>query len=142
MRYFLGISVVWIFLAAGVSALWAEVIFIVNPSSTIQEADRTLIKEIFLGKITKWPDGSDVNFVLSDEPDTHREFVRTYLRRNPGQFKNHWAKMLFSGKGRAPRTYSPKSVIKFVAETKGAIGYVDTDKDADLSTVKILNVAQ
>lgn len=82
MRYFLGI-IVWIFLAAGGSPSWAEVVFIVNPSSTIQEADRTLIKEIFLGKIIKWPDGSDVSFVLSDKPDTHGEFVRTYLRRNP-----------------------------------------------------------
>ena len=141
MRYFFSIIVVSTFLFTGISPLWGEVVFIVNPSSTIEGADRTLIKEIFLGQIVKWSDSSDVSFVLLGEDEaTHKEFVREYLKRNPTQFKNHWKKMLFSGKGKIPKMLPPEKVVEFVATTKGAIGYIG--KDADLSTVKILNVAQ
>lgn len=124
----------------GFSPLWGEVVFIVHPSSTIESADKKMIKEIFLGKIVQWTDKSDVHFVVNKNPDLHKEFVREYLKRNPTQFKNYWKKMLFSGKGQIPKKLSPDEVVTFVAATEGAIGYVG--KDADISTVKILNAAQ
>ena len=140
MRYHIFVAAFIAFMLLGSKPLCADVVFIVHPSSQIKSVDKKMIKDIFLGNIIKWPDNTDVSFVLTNDPGLHKSFLRQYLKRNSTQFMNYWRQMLFSGKGRVPKALSQTEVLQFVAAHEGAVGYVK--ESADLSKVKILPVSQ
>jgi hypothetical protein len=54
----------------------------------------------------------------------HRDFLKQWVGMTPSQFKNHWRKQVFTGKGRMPRRFKSNATqLSFVDNTPGAIGY-------------------
>lgn len=90
------------------------------------------IREIFLGRKTRWDSGDGITFVVLKDGDVHTEFMRRIVQKTPSQFQTYWRKMVFTGKGRAPESFeSPEAMAQFVAATPGAIGYVPSAASAD-----------
>lgn len=121
-------------LAAG-----GEVTFIGNPSLTVSKLSKKDVRNIFLGKKTTWDDNTKIVFVIQEDTPTHEAFLEKYLRKSPSQFKRYWKDKVFTGKGSLPQAFaSEQNLIKFVSETKGALGYVSAG--TNLNEVKTISV--
>jgi len=109
-------------------AYTGEVVVICNDSVSADTMKRRDIKDIFLGKNTRWEDGQKITFVMLSGGDAHESFLREYVGKTPSQFRTYWKKKAFTGKGRIPETFAtPEEVIDFVVKTPGAIGYIPSD---------------
>jgi ABC-type phosphate transport system substrate-binding protein len=127
-----------IFLSFSVTGAFADVMVIANKNLSQNSLSNYEIKEISLGKIVKWPDNTPVRFVTL-EGDVHREFLKTYIKRSTSQYKNHWRKMVFTGKGCKPKCFKTENeLIQYVSQTDGAIGYIGRRTGA--RNVKVLQV--
>lgn len=98
------------------------------PGSTLSQDE---IRRIFLGKRTQWDQSNQkIHFIILEGGEVHETFIRRYIGKTPSQFRNYWRMMVFTGKGRAPRSLkSPEEVVDYVANTAGAIGYVPPKTD-------------
>jgi hypothetical protein len=121
----------------------------VNPDVQLPAAQATDSREylspnslraVFGMRLRTWPDGQQIRvFVLEDEHPVHKRFTKTYLSIFPYQLRRLWDRLVYSGTGQAPnRVGSQEEMRAAVAETPGAIGYVESDR-AD-SSVHVLEV--
>ena len=122
---------------AASSSAYADVAVIVNPanSNSLSDAD---ISRAFLGKLKTFEDGQSILAVNGKANSESRvEFEQKVLKKSSAQVKAYWSKRLFTGKGKPPQELASDSeVLKLVASTPNAIGYVDASQ-ADAS-VKVL----
>ena len=97
------------------------------PTSVLSKDD---IKQIFLGKKTTWDNGEKIIFVVQTGTDANTSFLKTYILKNAYQFDIYWKKQVFTGKGKAPKSFSSEQeLVQFVSQTPGAIGYVSSGTD-------------
>lgn len=84
------------------------------------------LKLIYLRKQLYWPNGQRIEPVNLDANHALRtQFSQTVLGSLPKQQIDYWNGLYFNGV-RPPRTVSSgESVIRYIAETAGAIGYID-----------------
>lgn len=112
-------------LSAG--AVAAEVAAVVSPRSGVTALTPAQIADIYLGRSSRFPDGSPA--VPCDLPESHplREaFYTRVLGKSPSQVKAHWAKIIFTGRGHPPREVSSIDEAKrLVAENPNMICYID-----------------
>lgn len=121
-----------------VSAAPAEVQVIANPSVAPSELSADDVKEIFLGAKTAVA-GGDVTPVLAQAGAAHETFLKTYVGKSDQGLRNHFKSLVFTGKGSMPKSFgSDADIVKYVATTKGAIGYVDAG--AEVAGVKKITV--
>jgi ABC-type phosphate transport system substrate-binding protein len=111
----------------GVNPVWSAGAIIVHPSNpnTLSKSD---VVRLFLGKLSRYPDGSDaIPIEQKDSSSMYAEFVTNVLNKSTQQLKAYWAKQLFTGKGKPPKVVeSSADVIKLVAENPALIGYVES----------------
>jgi len=119
---------------------WAVTI-IVNPSVTISAASQNAVRAMFAMKLLQWPDGQPVRvFVLPDDNPLHRTFCKEALDIYPYQLRQTWDRQIYSGTGQAPTEVgSEEEMLKKVASTPGALGYVRKVKPGD--RVRTLSVS-
>jgi ABC-type phosphate transport system substrate-binding protein len=125
------------------SPVAGETEVIVHPDHATQEVSRALLRGIFGMRVRAWPGGQPVHvFVLADESAPHDAFTRSVLRMYPYQLRQNWDRLAYSGTGQPPnRVSSLEEMRRRVAETPGAIGYLDTALlDPDAADVKVLHV--
>ena len=133
------IAVLTVCLLFPILTLAEDVLIIGNPSIKPSSLSKNDVKYIFLGKKRSWDNGDHITFALHKKPEIQEAFLHKYLKKNPYQFKNYWKQQVLTGKDAAPRSFkSDQEVVKFIAETKGAIGYVSAG--AKLDDVKMISV--
>ncbi len=127
------------FVGAAPSPSQAKEIVIVHAENpTISESKKNL-KKMLLGKTKKWDNGTKIVLATLSTGATHDKFIKTYAGKTTKQFTNYWRKMVFSGKGKMPKSFnSEKELVAFVSEHKGAVGYIDSA--TDLSGVKTISI--
>ena len=118
----------------------AEIISVIaNPNVTESTIDKSSIQRIYLGKKTRWDNNLKINPAMLSKGLTHDQFIKNYVNKSIPQFITFWKKAVFTGRGLPPKSFENESdLIKYVADTPGAIGYVSVSKN--ISGVKILNV--
>lgn len=115
----------------------AELVVIAHPATATQSIPVSQLNRLFLGQSTALPDGSRA-VPLDVSGDTRNQFYRDVLKRQPEQVEKYWARMIFTGKAQPPREIRPNDVKSTVAETPGALSYIDSNK-VD-SSVKVIRV--
>lgn len=115
----------------------ADFAVIVNRSNS-NSVDKAMIKKVYMGEMTSWPDGGAIAAVDLSEDSTVREsFSGSVLGKSVSNIKALWAQKVFSGKGVPPRTLeSDDEVKKFVSGNKNAIGYIKSSNVDD--SVKVV----
>lgn len=117
----------------------ADLVVVANPNVKLNAISQIELTKIFLGQSSVYPDGSKA--VPLDINGDHRNSFYTYiLKKSPTQLEKYWARMIFTGKAQPPRQISSKDVKSIVADTQGAISYMDSA--AVDSSVKVLTVVQ
>ncbi|KAF0192151.1 MAG: hypothetical protein FD165_1219 [Gammaproteobacteria bacterium] len=115
-----------------------ETVIVANPSSNISEFSEHEIRAIFLGKITRLPNGKPITVFIQEDGAAHADILHKILNKTDAEFMNHWARRVYAGRSPPPLTLgSDAEVIDHVRQQDGGIGYVG--KDAALrSSLKII----
>jgi len=99
------------------------------------------LRSIYTMKKNLWSNGDRiVVFVLSNGSATHKEFCRKLLKVFPRQLESVWYRLVYSGTGERPVSVnSEKEMMSLVANTPGAIGYIQSEnlhEEAKIITIK------
>ena len=119
-----------IVIAAAATATGAradDVVPVVSAKIAVTSLSQSQLADIFLGKATRFPDGTVATPIDQNEDSPARErFYAQFAGKSPAQVKAHWSKIIFTGRGQPPRQVANgNEVRRAVAETPGAIGYLD-----------------
>lgn len=116
-----------LFLAAATPAPAQEVVAIVSARSPVTTLNAEQISAIFLGKTSRFPDGTPAVPIDGPEDSPARErFYEKYAGKSPAQVKAHWSKIIFTGRGQPPRqAASSLEVRKAIADNPSAVGYLE-----------------
>jgi ABC-type phosphate transport system substrate-binding protein len=143
MKKYIVIGVLWLLLfnmlSPGVLADTKHMVIIShqNVTDSVKKED---IKEIFLGKKTRWKDNSTILFIVLTDDTVYPTFLKDYVGKTIFQYVNYWKQQVFTGKGRMPKSFAnSKDVIQFVADTPGAISFVP-EQEVDAKLVKMITV--
>jgi ABC-type phosphate transport system substrate-binding protein len=114
------------------------VVVVVSATSPVSKLDKEQVANLFLGKSSSYPDGSAaVPIEQTDATPAHEEFHKSITEKSASQLKSYWSKMIFSGKGTAPKEVSSNAeLLKLLAGNPAMIGYVD--KNAADKSVKVV----
>ena len=123
---------------------WPEISFsqvavIAHKSVPVDTIKKSELLDFYTGDIKKWHDGQPVVILdLKPRGDTKKAFYK-FLGKRPSRMKSIWLKKMLSGEGDPPVFMSSEEeMLKKVASTPGAIGYVNQTKVSE--EMKILLV--
>lgn len=113
-------------LAGGSSA--QDVVAVVSAKSPVTSLNPAQVADIFLGKTSRFPDGTQaVPIDLGEDSPLREKFYALFTGKSPAQVKAHWSKIIFTGRGQPPRQVaSGLEARKAVAENPNAIAYIET----------------
>jgi ABC-type phosphate transport system substrate-binding protein len=100
---------------------------VVSAKSPVTTLTKDQVADIFLGKASRFPDGSQAVPIDQAEGSAARdEFYLKFAGKSPAQVKAHWSKIIFTGRGQPPREVSSSiEVKKRVVDNPNAIGYIE-----------------
>lgn len=109
------------------TALFADIVVIVNLNNENETLSAKEIKRIYLGKTNHFPDGSKaVPLDQESSSDTFEDFYKAITGKSVAAINRYRARRSFSGKGSSPRGLeSAGEVILQVKSNENMIGYVD-----------------
>ena len=96
------------------------------------------VVDIFLGKASRFPDGSLAAPIDQAEGSASRdEFYLGFAGKSAAQLNAHWSKVVFTGKGQPPPVAKDAATLKkHLADNPAAIGYLkERLVDASLKVV-------
>jgi ABC-type phosphate transport system substrate-binding protein len=117
----------------------ADMVVIANPHTPFSSLPQSQLRRLFLGQTDNFPDGTHA-LPLDVNGEIRNTFYQNVLNKKPEQVEKYWARMIFTGKAEPPRQVRAREVKNVVAETPGAISYVDSS-EVDAS-VKVLTVVR
>jgi ABC-type phosphate transport system substrate-binding protein len=105
----------------------ADVVVVVSAKSTTAALSKTQVTDIFLGRVSHFPDGKRAVPIDQVAGSAAREQFYTRLAgRTPAQMKAYWSKIIFTGRGQPPTEVSDGAELKKrLAANADAIGYID-----------------
>ena len=105
----------------------ADVVAVVGARSPITNLSKNEVMAIFLGKRTRFPDGSSAVPIDQSEGSAAREeFYSQYADMSAAQIKAFWSKIIFTGRGQPPKAVAnAEEAKKLVATNPNAITYID-----------------
>jgi ABC-type phosphate transport system substrate-binding protein len=122
-----GLTLIGLALSLGATVAAAQIVTVVSTKSPVTTLSKIQVEDIFLGKASRFPDGSQaVPINLVEGSAARDEFYLTLAGKSPAQVKAHWSKIIFTGRGQPPREVSNGSELKkLVAGNPHAIGYIE-----------------
>jgi ABC-type phosphate transport system substrate-binding protein len=137
-RAYIATVLVGLAMSIGPGAVMADVVVVVSVKSSVTTLSKSQIVDIFLGKTSRFPDGSLAVPINQQEGIAARDqFYTDFASKSAAQLKAHWSKVIFTGRGQPPLEAS--SVIelkKLIVNNPNSISYID--RDAVDASVKIV----
>lgn len=121
------------------SSFAEDVVVIANRSIHEDSMSKGDIEKIFLGK-KKYIDNVQLKIVMQRDKEMQSLFLQKFSNKSPSQFDIYYKRLIFSGKGEAPRVVmNNREMLSFVSNTPGAIGYVSSSVaiSGDVKTINI-----
>lgn len=108
-----------------------------NKNVAGQKLDAATVKSIFLGKKVAWDGAGRIVLAVIKGGSVADAFLQGAVDMNASGFNNYWRRLAMTGGGTAPKSFEKEEDLrKFVAETPGAIGFVDSaNADASVSVL-------
>jgi ABC-type phosphate transport system substrate-binding protein len=127
-------------LLACVAARAQDVVIVVNRKATVSGISSAELRDIFTGVRTRLDDGTRAFPVVLRGGPVHEVFLHHHVGDSPEEFRTRWRKAVFTGQGSMPMEFtSEAALLKYVAATPGAIGYVSRVGGDD--SVRVLAVS-
>ena len=117
-------------LACTALAAQAELVVVANPA--VGPLTKDQVGDVFLGKSQAF-----TPFDQTDGSPAYADFYKKATGRDVAQVKSTWSRIVFSGKGQAPKQLADAAAVKkaVAADPKG-VGYID--KASVDGTVKVV----
>lgn len=122
-------------LAGGTSDV---IVVIANKGVSVKSITRDDLRPIFQTKKDTWPDGTPAKpFNLPDSNAVRQGFDAAVLGLDPDRVARYWIDRKIRGGERPPQTAPSSGVlVKVIAKTPGAVGYVEVSAvDASVKVV-------
>lgn len=116
------------------------VVVVVSSRSPVTSISRLHLADLYLGRASRFDDGRPAAPIDLEPGTPAREaFYQRYLQRSPAEIEAHWARLVFTGRGRPPPDVeSGREMRERVAADPRAVGYLDRSLvDASVRVVKI-----
>lgn len=115
-------------ISANGAALTAEIVVIVSAKSQVMSLSASQVADIFLGKVSRFPDGNQAIAIDQPEESAARElFYSQFTGKSAAQVRSHWSKIIFTGRGQPPRqVLSSAEAKRLVVENPNAIAYIES----------------
>ncbi|NQV38752.1 MAG: hypothetical protein HQ509_12205 [Candidatus Marinimicrobia bacterium] len=120
--------------------LHAQIAVVVHKSNPVKNYSLDELKQIYHGDISLHVNGRPI--VLIETQPLAEDFYQLLYNKSRIKIKKYWISLVFSGRSAIPPTEkaTPGEVLKFVANTPGAIAFVSSsDLDDRVKTVTINN---
>ena len=117
-----------------------DVVAVVSAKSPLHSLATHQVADIFLGKTSRFPDGTPAVPIDQGEDSPAREkFYVQITGKSPAQMKAHWSKIIFTGRGQPPKQVATNAEArKAIADNPSAIGYIDASQvDASVKVLAI-----
>jgi hypothetical protein len=119
----------------------AEVVVIVNASSSINSATAEEIQQVFLGKRNEIGGVSVTPVDQSEGNDARDVFYEKIVDKTPSQLNAYWSRLIFTGKGKPPKQYfDDAEVLETILEEEDSVGYIDSSSVSE--GIKVIFTAQ
>lgn len=104
-----------------------DIVVVVSRLNPVQSLTRSQVEDIFLGRTQQFPDGQRaVPIDQAERSDTRERFNLEILDRTSAQVRAHWSRILFTGRGRPPRSVvSSQEVLRVLATEAQGISYME-----------------
>jgi len=97
-----------------------------NKNVAAEKLDAATVKSIFLGKKVAWDGAGRITLAVLKGGPVAEEYFKSAVGMAASAFNNHWRRLAMTGGGTAPKSFEKEEDLrKFVAETPGAVGFVD-----------------
>ncbi len=134
----LGITMGTLFMVCTVANA-GEILVIANPAVPSDSLNSGVISDIYHSRKAKWDNGDTISVAMLKKGPVHEKFARDIARSTSSKLKNIWKKVIFTGTGTPPKIFRQESdMVRFVAETKGAIGYINASTSHE--GVKVISI--
>ena len=99
---------------------------IINANEVEQLKGVSNLRSIFTIRTLYWPNGEKIRvYVLPDDHELHKAFVKEKLHMFPHQLRRTWNRMTYTGTGQPPVTVnSVAEMLEKIKSTKNSIGYI------------------
>ena len=106
----------------------ADVAAVVSAKSAVSSATPQQVADIYLGRSSRFPDGTPaVPCDLAEGSPTREEFYTKIVGKSSAQMKAHWSKIIFTGRGQPPREVANSDEAKkLVQSNPQMICYIDS----------------
>jgi TonB family protein len=123
-----------------IQAFASDIKIVANPNIRTDFITAAELRGIFL-QDRRSLDGSRVEPVLAKGGAAHEAFLRRYLGKSDGALHIYYRTLIFTGTGVMPKFLdSDTDIVRYVAKTRGALGYVSIDFPAP--GVKVLAISE
>lgn len=130
-------TVLGLSLLACIGYAQAENVVVVSAKSTLSSLTKEQVADIYLGNVKEFPGGGLALPLLPSSGGTRTEFFEKVLGKNEAQAKAIWSRLVFSGKGSAPRDVPDSAeALKLIANNPSCIGVIE--KSAVNASVKVV----
>lgn len=108
-------------------------VVIVSSQQGVVTLDLQQIEDLFLGRSTAFPDGSAaIPLDHTENSELWHQFYQDLLGRSAAQIRSHWARQVFTGRGRPPQTAnSAEDVLKMIQQDARIISYIKASSVTD-----------
>jgi ABC-type phosphate transport system substrate-binding protein len=121
------------------SALSAELVVIVHPSSKLENISTKELEKIFLSKTQFLPSGERARPAELNSLELKTRFYEKVADKSEIELRKYWATTLFTGNGQPPKQFRASAdILGYVKEHPGAIAYIDKNTVKD--SVKVVAV--
>lgn len=115
----------------------AELVLVAGAHSPAGTFSRQQVADIYLLKLKEFPGGGDIVPVMQSGGALREEFLAKVLGKSDAQIKGYWARLIFTGKGIAPKEAGNSTELKrLVAEDPHRVGFIDrSEVDASVKII-------
>lgn len=107
-------------------SLFAQPAVVGHPGLSSEKIDAATLKSVLLGRKVAWDGAGRVTLAVLKSGPIAEEALKTHADLSLSAFNNHWRRLAMTGGGTAPKAFDNEADLKkFVAETPGAIGFLD-----------------
>ena len=105
----------------------ADVVAVVSAKSAVTTLTDTQLADIFLGRVSRFPNGAAaVPIDQAEDAPARDAFYLKLLGRSSPQMKAYWSKIIFTGRGQPPQEVRDAAELKRrLTANPAAIGYID-----------------
>jgi len=125
---------------AGIAEAHAQLAIIAHKAVPVDQLTQAQVRDYYTGDVKSWNDKMPVVVLDLKAQSEIKEAFYKFLGLTSSRMKSIWLKKLLMGEGDPPEALkSEEEVLKKVASTPGAIGYVNQSKvSGEVKTLRIV----